>query len=650
MLVDSSDYAHVDLHTVLSDPSSLAYWLEFMERGSRSRLVQFWLTVEGFKDPLEGIGQNATLDGTLIASDVQTTQSAQTVFEDVSFLRETYFTSTNELLSLPARHVAVIDELVQAGRLAPSDVRRAKQAMFACQQAVYDQMQEEDWAGFKKSELYIKACSDLSKGSLLPRSPVNSPKTSSFPFLPTSPAPPVPLRQQTAPVLPPRKALQARESTSPPLRALPSLNGGQFTPTSATPAASVSLSPPDLDRRVSEMRPSMSHHLSHRNDSPSSSPATPSVNARRSIQLDFLIGDESEKVTSKLFDDEEEGGEDRAEEEDDDFVQIQRMEAIQAALNEIIASDDMISSRTLKRESTSPTPDTKLPQPSMSSSMVLSPKPETIDPLGKIVSRSVEDLRAVQPTRTYSSAPSSRVASGRPGLTHRNSLSELNKRSKLLFDDEVIDEDPDDAGGERDDEEGLPQTSFPSDAQLGGEIARMQDKIQELVKQEHLLDTLIRQAELTGNAAELRILNRSQASVRREQRTAIFQKAQLEQHEEEGRIVAGLTAVSIPIAVTVSEDGDGGKQVVRYSITVRQGQADAENTHHWTVTRRYNEFWELDRGLRDWAGNNGHAALLKGMDELPPKKLVPNLSASFIDSRRQGLEKYLQVSVLHPLE
>ena len=614
-----------------------------MERRARSRLVQFWLTVEGFKDPLEGIGQNATLDGTLIASDVQTSQNAQTVFEDVSFLHETYFAPPDVLLLIPARHVTVIDELVRSGQLALSDIRRAKQAMFACQQAIYDQMLEEDWASFKKSELYIKACSDLSKGSIMPRSPINSPKVSSFPFLPTSPVPPVPVRQQTAPVLPPRKTAIAKEPISPPLRVLPSLSGGHFTPTSVTPAAGVSLLPPDLDRRVSDTRPSTSQQLGT-HDSPLSVPATPPVNVRRSSQLDFLIGDESKKVSSKLFEDDEDGEEGINEEEEDDFVQVKRMEAIQAALNEIIASDDMVSSRTFKRESPTPTPEIETPQPPMSSSMVLSPKAETIDPLGKIVSRSVEDLRAIQPKRTYSSAPASRVPSGTPGLNHPSSLSELNKRSKLLFDDEIIDEQPDDAFAERDEAEGLPHLTVPSDAQLGVEIARLQEKLQELVKQEHLLDALIRQAELTGNAAELRILNRSHTSVRREQRTAIFQKAQFEQHEEEGRIVAGTTAVSIPTAVIVSDDGDGGKQVVRYSVTVRQGDADSDDAPHWTVARRYNEFWELDRGLRDWAAASGHAGLLKGMDELPPKKLVPNLSATFIESRRQGLERYLQVS------
>jgi sorting nexin-25 len=55
----------VNLYTVLSDPSSLAYWLEHMERRFRSRLVQFWLTVEGLKDPLEAAAPDLALDSSI---------------------------------------------------------------------------------------------------------------------------------------------------------------------------------------------------------------------------------------------------------------------------------------------------------------------------------------------------------------------------------------------------------------------------------------------------------------------------------------------------------------------------------------------------------------------------------------------------------
>jgi len=47
--------SHLTLRDILANPSSLSYFMEFMDRRSRSFLVQFWLTVESFKNPLESI-------------------------------------------------------------------------------------------------------------------------------------------------------------------------------------------------------------------------------------------------------------------------------------------------------------------------------------------------------------------------------------------------------------------------------------------------------------------------------------------------------------------------------------------------------------------------------------------------------------------
>jgi sorting nexin-25 len=44
----------LSLREVLVNPGTLGYFLEFMERRGGMLLVQFWLIVEGFKDPLEG--------------------------------------------------------------------------------------------------------------------------------------------------------------------------------------------------------------------------------------------------------------------------------------------------------------------------------------------------------------------------------------------------------------------------------------------------------------------------------------------------------------------------------------------------------------------------------------------------------------------
>ena len=640
--------SQIDLFNVLSDPSCLAYWLEYMERRNRSRLVQLWLTIEGFKDPLEGLGQNPTLDGTLLVADQVSPSSGQSVREDLRHLHATYLSNPEQLIVFPPRAKTTITELSSLDTFGPGDVKKAKQAMFATQQAVYEQMEEEDWDNFKKTELYLKASTDLCRQPTLPAmSPTTSPSLATSAFFPASPTPPMPSRQMTAPLLAPSRMKHISKSPTSPATRLPTLLAGQLSPASVTAATSISFTPPEFERRstLPDLRSSLVRNGSvERMDlSSSTGSLSPSADPRRSMNLEFLIGSDSGEthtIRQKLFEDEDDDGV-LVEEDEEELVQAQRMEAIQAALNDIISDGDLGASQTLTREEA--TPDQKSdPSRSPSSSLILTPKAESKEPLAKLTSRSIDDLRSIQPRRTASSAPQSRKPSSKPSELHRStSTSNPSKKSKHIFDDELTSEDEREGGNDTITQSDL-QVTIPGDMQLDGEIRRLQEKIEELVKQEHLLDSLMRQAELTGNAAETRLLERSIASVRREQRTAIFQKAQFEQQEEEHRLVPGLTKVTIPTAV-VSDEGDIGKPFVRYHIRIQQGQE--VTPPEWTILRRYNEFWELDKGLREWAGTNEQVKLFQGVPELPPKKLVPNLSASFIESRRQGLERYLQVSV-----
>ena len=115
----------------------------------------------------------------------------------------------------------------------------------------------------------------------------------------------------------------------------------------------------------------------------------------------------------------------------------------------------------------------------------------------------------------------------------------------------------------------------------------------------------------------------------------VFQKAQFEQQEEENRLIPGRTRVMIPSSVVTT---DHGRQVVRYTIEVKQVDDNGAVMLGWIVARRYNEFWDLDQSLHGLART-----------ELPPKRIVTNMSSSFIDTRRSGLERYLQSLVSSPI-
>ncbi|WVR05972.1 hypothetical protein IAU60_003000 [Kwoniella sp. DSM 27419] len=656
-----SSLESISLYAVLADPSSLAYWLEHMERRGRSRLVQYWLTIEGFKDPLEAAGLDSALESSVQPSSQAAVSDTQTIGDDVAFLYETYFSVDQNEVDVPVKDREVIAEAARRGAATtiPSEAQRIKHAVFSSQRAVYDQMEEEDWPAFKKGELFIKALTDLRRLTVpspaMPAQPQFQSVTS--PVLPATPLPRPPIRTSSAFADSSKSLLKLLSPTTKP-RA--STQAGSFSPRQpVTPIACVSITPPLLFQRnstdsnlplIRDLRTVSSGDVDKSSTAESSGPVTPPANVRRSSHLDFLIGGEGKEESTdreRLF------GDDDNDETAEDNVQLQRMEAIQAALSEIIASDDLATSRTLEPGSKPHSP--KEPK-SPSASLTTFDRVPKADAVGrKMASRSEDDLKGRALSRHSQSAPPTRMPSvtvtkapqpQRQFSESRTSLSP-EKQHRQIFEDEP--EDVDEASPEHEDHEGddVVQLAAPGDMQLSVEIARLQDKIQELAQQDHLLDTLIRQAELTGNQVELKILRRSQSSVRREQRTAIFQKAQFEQQEEENRLVPGRTKVAIPSYVITSDEGESGKQVVKYTIQVRQTGDDGQALLGWEVARRYNEFWELDRSLKEWASSKSDRLEqldeLKGrMAELPGKKLVPNLSASFVESRRAGLERYLQ--------
>jgi sorting nexin-25 len=138
---------------------------------------------------------------------------------------------------------------------------------------------------------------------------------------------------------------------------------------------------------------------------------------------------------------------------------------------------------------------------------------------------------------------------------------------------------------------------------------------------------------LTGDAQELRLLNKSKSAMDRELRALTFQRAQYEEQEAENRLVPDRTKVAIRNSNTAEEDG---KSVVRYLIEVQQLAVDGTFASGWIVARRYNEFLNMHQRLRE------KYVAVRALD-FPGKKLVTSLSSSFVDTRRTALEKYMQV-------
>jgi sorting nexin-25 len=496
----------VSLRDVLRNPSSLSYFMEFMDRRHRSLPVQFWLTVESFKNPLEAIES----DSSGSEEDMQDIAISPNLGEDILMLHDLYFSNSHTAPVLPSvskKHIDIIREFVRSsGNASQSAQRRVRRSVLLAQRQVEKDM-EQDFEEFERSDLWHRVVSNTDF-SIPDLQNVNQcPSTSSL----TSPR------------------------------------------------------PGDAELHLSPVTPNVPHPPRMQRASSSASGFSPTRTVANNIEVLMSSESEANSTRAPLFNDPEDEMQ-RAEEK--------RMEAIHAALTDIMALENEPPRPPLTRDDTDGT-DKALP----------------IQDKGK---------------------------------------------HKGVFDDVEADE-PDEEGGL---ENSITEDSFsyrpagPGDLQLSYEISRISDKIAHLESQEMMLDNLIRKAELTGDTQELRLLNKSKSSMKRELRELQFQRTQYEQQEFANRLISDRTKVSIFNSAVSDEDG---KSVVRYLVEIHQLAPDGSFASGWVVARRYNEFFNMHNRLRE------KYAPVKNLD-FPGKSLVTTLSGSFVDMRKIALEKYLQVS------
>lgn len=486
--------------------------MEFMDRRNRSLLVQFWLTVESFKNPLESLDSSDSDEDTSKTS----RQTSLNIREDMTMLYELYFSTASSLatLSVSQKHIDVIRAFVLDNSPASSFAEhRVRKSVLRAQKEVEEEL-EHDFQGFGRSDLWFRTVADLE-----PRTAVRKD---------TVPGPSHQRNPEPSHIKAPRR----------PRFILPS---------SQTRSIEGKVDPSDSISSVDSMQP------------------------RSTSKLDLLISpsEEQDSLRAPLFDDPNDSLTSvRPPSPHSDIGQgdpsIEHMEAIQAALTDIIADDN----------------------------------------------RQLED-------------PSKRSATQTPTISRKGLFnnSESDELEQELQDAEEIDKH------EKFD------LARPGDLQLSYDIDRLVEKITKLQSQDVLLDTLIRKAELTGDAQELKLLNRSKSAMKRELRELTFQKLQYEQQEADNRLIPERTRISISSSA-ISEDD--GKSVVRYLIEVQQLGPDGIYVSGWVVARRYNEFFNMHQALKE-------KFLPVRNLEFPGKRLVTSLSHSFVDTRRIALERYLQV-------
>ncbi|KAJ7459152.1 PhoX domain-containing protein [Mycena galericulata] len=152
------------LRDVLQNPSSLSYFMEFMDRRHRSLLVQFWLTVESFKNPLESVDSSSSGDED---EHIQDASTSVTVNEDISMIYELYFSTPTPhptLASIPKKHIQRIRDFATSEQPpSPATQRTVRRSVMLAQRQVERNM-EHDFEEFERSELWFRAIGDTDFG------------------------------------------------------------------------------------------------------------------------------------------------------------------------------------------------------------------------------------------------------------------------------------------------------------------------------------------------------------------------------------------------------------------------------------------------------------------------------------------------------
>ncbi|KAG6332541.1 hypothetical protein ID866_6552 [Astraeus odoratus] len=284
---ESSIKSGVSLRDVLSNPTSLSYFMEFMDRRHRSLLVQFWLTVESFKNPLEVVDSSSDEED----DPIQDSSSSSTLREDVSMINDLYFSATPPhpcLSSISEKYINTIR--LYASRNVPpegSDSRRVRRSVMLAQREVEQDM-EQDFEDFQKSEFWFRVLEDFSSGHARtpePSAPSKEPRIS-----------PLPVASHKLGSMPSVRI--ARSESSPNLAVSSRLSGA------AEPVA-----------RLPLLKPA----------------SPPVLRSNIDVLMSPITDTSSETSRAPLFDDPIDGRPDADESE--------RMRAIQAALTDIIATD-----------------------------------------------------------------------------------------------------------------------------------------------------------------------------------------------------------------------------------------------------------------------------------------------------------------------
>ncbi|KAF2003213.1 hypothetical protein P154DRAFT_429317 [Amniculicola lignicola CBS 123094] len=550
----ASKFTNASLRDVLYDASGLSCFMEYMDRLSLMRLVQFWIVVDSFRNPLE----QDTGDPAEDLGSLPTWTDSDRM--DMAQINEGYL-SKDELNILPEARKAVTGFL-KAGRGAtPEQYYNARRSLLQAQTAVYDELQEPHFRKFKKSDLYFKwlAMDEAANAA----SPVKT-------------------------------RLMAQSLDTSAVQA-PS----KMARTQSTPKAS--LQPPDLRRAVASSS-DLKNQIGFKDAEPMRRSLDGPATMRSPLFDDDYDSDPLAHSTASLDSD---AGAHRPNGNDSRVV-----DAMQAALTDIMGDEPEGSI---------------FYEPSLNS-------PQDNDSMRG----SIDLPRAMSPVHT------SMQRREKPSIASLGLVGAPMTRGVFnddLFDDEekFLEDEIEETGDSNKEDDEIHEAA-PGDLGLAEAIDALTADIERLVSQESIVDSLTAKAELTNNAAELRILRKSKASLQREIQRKELQRQQYIVQESDNSLYGRATVFIQSIMVGTEEDG---KEYAMYVIEVRRRAGDQMPAAAWVITRRYSEFHELHKRLRT------KFPQVRNL-EFPRRQMMLKLQKDFLQKRRLGLEKYLRELLLIP--
>lgn len=564
----------VTLVGIMKTSSGLSYFMEYMDRLKLTPLVQFWIVVDGFRNPLEDdFGQDTTGTGTANWTDNDRT--------DIARISEAYM-SRPELKVSEEERVAIRDFLKARRNATPEQYRRARTAILSTQSTILEEMERRYFRNFKKTDLFYKyLTSDEASANSAPQ--VEPQGFFKSPLLNG--------KEQTMAAPPTARSTTARSTSQPPTRskdlrraAMSSSDlrtGPGLHDTDGNARKSL-----DIDRDRS--RPLFDDDYD----------TDPLANSTQSLIKEYHKGDRNGDAAS----------------------QRQVIESMEAALNDIVTASP-------KNDQVTESADRLLGSPtSLERSTIFDDSP-----------RGSVDMQRVESANGERIKPS--IAS--LGLVSTSSRIGVFSDDDLFPDEEkfIEDEYADSEDTSKDDakDEEIHEAA-PGDLGLVEAIAALTADVERLVSQELVVDTLTRKAELTNNAAELRILSKSKSSLQREIRRKELQRQQYIVQESDNSLY-GRSTISIK-SIMVGKEEDGYEYAL-YVIEVQRKAGEQMAAASWLVARRYSEFHDLHHNLRS------RYPSVRDLD-FPRRRVVMKLQKEFLHKRRVALEAYLRQLLLLP--